>query len=287
MIDVKYALAAGAAAVALGAAGACAEERTTEADDGTAIAYEVRGEGDPALVFVHCWSCNRAFWREQADVFAADHRVVLIDLPGHGASGRDREAWTLAAYGDDVARVADAEGLGQVVLVGHSMGGPVALLAAAALGDRVEGVICVDTLHDAEFSMPEEVQQGWAQSFAGDYEGAMREGMGWLVPTDAALRAWVLEQALQADRGAVTALIPELGAFDTRAALSALDAPVRCINAVPWNDYALATAVGTNRRYADFDAVLMDGVGHFPHLERPGEFNGHLRALLEAIEAGE
>jgi len=262
---------------------AMAEEGTVAAADGTAIAYEVTGEGAPALVFVHCWACNRDFWRGQIDTFAADHRVVAIDLPGHGASGRDRAAWTLEAYADDVATVVETLDLSPVVLVGHSMGGPVSLLAAARLGARVESVVCADTLHDAAFEMPEEAIEGWRQAFEADYEGGMRQGIEGMVPDDEALRAWIGDEAMKADPDAIMALIPAFASFDLGAALEAASVPVRCINAVPYGPYAIPTAVETNRRYGDFDAVEMDGVGHYLHLEKPDAFNAHMRDMLDEI----
>ena len=261
-------------------------EGTIKAADGTTIAYEVRGDGEPALVFVHCWSCNRGFWREQLGLFAEDYTVVALDLPGHGASGRDRATWTLEAYADDVSRLVEELDLDRVVLVGHSMGGPVSLLAAVRLKERVAGVVCADTLHDAAFKMPEEALQGWLQSFEQDYEAGMRQGIASMVPKDEALRAWIVEEALKADREAMMALIPQLGAFDVADALSAVDVPVRCVNAVPYGEYALPTAIETNRRYADFDAVLMDDVGHFLQLERPEAFNARMREMLEQIARG-
>lgn len=257
--------------------------RTVAAADSTPIVFEVRGEGVPALLFVHCWACNRAFWREQHDEFARDHTVVVLDLPGHGAAGRDREAWTLAAYAEDVVRVVDVLGLERVVLVGHSMGGPVSLLAAARLGGRAEGVVCVDTLHDAAFSWPEDVIRQWTAAFEEDFEAAMRNGVAGMVPGNAELRDWIIAQGLVADRRAMTALIHEFPRFDLAAALSGAGVPVRCINAAPYGEYSMPTAVETNRRYADFDARIMEGVGHYLHLERPAEFNREMRELLAEI----
>ncbi|NIS33422.1 MAG: alpha/beta hydrolase, partial [Actinobacteria bacterium] len=51
---------------------------------GLTLHYDTRGSGDTALVFVHCWACDRAYWREQLDVFADRYRVVSLDLGGHG-----------------------------------------------------------------------------------------------------------------------------------------------------------------------------------------------------------
>ena len=54
------------------------------AKDGVPIHYSVQGKGEPALVFVHCWSCDRHLWDNQVPVFTKDHQVVTIDLPGLG-----------------------------------------------------------------------------------------------------------------------------------------------------------------------------------------------------------
>jgi pimeloyl-ACP methyl ester carboxylesterase len=261
---------------------------TVAAADGTPIAYEVRGEGTPALVFVHCWACNRGFWREQVEPFAADHRVVTLDLPGHGDSGRGRAEWTLEAYAEDVVRVVDALGLERLVLVGHSMGGPVSLLAAARLPGRATGVLCVDTLHDADFQWPREAIEQWIASYDADYEAVMGGAIAAMVPSGGELQRWITTQALAADRAAMRALLPEFPRFDLGAALAAAQVPVRCVNAAPAGEMTFATAIETNRRYGDFDAVLMEGVGHYPHLERPDEFNRHLRELLPQVTgAGE
>jgi pimeloyl-ACP methyl ester carboxylesterase len=113
---------------------------TLTAPDGVRIVYDDRGQGATALVFVHCWSCDRTFWREQADVFSDGYRVVTLDLAGHGESGKNRKTWTVAGLGGDVRAVVEKLGLKRVILVGHSMGGPVSLDAARQLRGRVVGV---------------------------------------------------------------------------------------------------------------------------------------------------
>jgi hypothetical protein len=88
--------------------------------DGVEIRYEVAGSGEPALVFVHGWSCDRSYWRAQVDHFAASHRTVALDLGGHGESSLGREDWTMASFAGDVRAVVEALDLRGVVLVGHS-----------------------------------------------------------------------------------------------------------------------------------------------------------------------
>ncbi len=67
--------------------------------DGIHIAYETRGEGTPALVFVHGWSCDRTYWDGQLPAFSRQFKVVAVDLAGHGESGLGRKTWTMGAFG--------------------------------------------------------------------------------------------------------------------------------------------------------------------------------------------
>src|SRR3970282_656221 len=107
--------------------GACAPKApvtgTVTAADQVAIKYETSGRGEPALVFVHCWTCTRGYWDKQAEHFAKSHQVVRLDLAGHGESGRERKDYTVEAFGGDVAAVVEKLGLKRVVLIGYSIGG--------------------------------------------------------------------------------------------------------------------------------------------------------------------
>jgi pimeloyl-ACP methyl ester carboxylesterase len=117
----------------------------TRSVDNIPIAYEVRGKGSPALVFVHGWSCNRGYWNAQLPPFSENHTVVAIDLGGHGESGLGRQSWTIYSFGSDVAAVVRKLGLQSVVLIAHSMGGDVIVDAARQLPGRVAGLVMVDT----------------------------------------------------------------------------------------------------------------------------------------------
>src|ERR1700694_1615371 len=102
---------------------------TVSSADGVPIAYEVRGQGPTTLVFVHGWSCDRNYWRHQMDAFQGQYRVIALDLAGHGASGKGRTAWNIPNFANDVAAVVRAVDAKNVVLIGHSLGGPVVVEA--------------------------------------------------------------------------------------------------------------------------------------------------------------
>lgn len=119
--------------------------RFTNSADGVPIAFEVAGRGNPPLVFVHGWSCDRRYWQAQLTVFSRQFETVAIDLAGHGASGLGRRQWTIDSFGADVASVVQELDLPKAILIGHSMGGDVITEAARRLPGRIAGLIWVDT----------------------------------------------------------------------------------------------------------------------------------------------
>src|ERR1700674_4752650 len=99
-----------------------------------AIAYDTAGSGDPAIVFVPGWSCDRTYFAPQFEHFAAHRGVVTLDLRGHGESSRIEPGagvYAIGAFADDVLAVAETLGLIGPVVVGHSLGALVALACAA------------------------------------------------------------------------------------------------------------------------------------------------------------
>jgi pimeloyl-ACP methyl ester carboxylesterase len=261
------------------------ESGTVVAADGTTIRYESRGHGIPALVFIHCWSCNRQYWDGQIEEFAKEHQVVTLDLGGHGDSGKERKDWTVKSFVQDVQAVLHRLKIKQAILIGHSMGGPIALLVAAAEPEAVKAVICVDTLQNAEAEPP----KAQMKIAADQMEIDLRKVNQAFLPTffykdsDPKTVAWVVDQASKADPKIAAALMRDLADFDLKAAMSAAKVPIRCINSAE-KIGPVFTDAAVNKKYADFEAILMPAVGHFPQLEKPAQFNGFLRQILEQLD---
>ena len=113
-------------------------------NDGVRISYDVAGEGRP-LVLLHGWCGDRSWWTEPAyvDELRSDHRLVIVDLRGHGTSDKPHEAaaYSADALTGDVFSVADAEGLDRFAIWGHSYGGWIAWMTAAAAPERVPAIV--------------------------------------------------------------------------------------------------------------------------------------------------
>ena len=251
--------------------------------DGVPIAYTVAGEGPGALLFIHGWGCDRYYWGSQLYDFADTQTVVTVDLAGHGDSGSERVDWTLASLARDVQAVVDHLGLQSVILVGHSMGGHVALEAARLMPDRVVGVIGVDTLLDAEYEYGEEWDELLAR-YEADFDGTCNEFVKMLFYEDAdpGLVAEITEDMCDISPEVGIALLRAFPDHDFAGLLETVEAPVRAINSAKW-----PTNVEGNRKYdPDFEVIIIEGSGHFPMREKREEFDRLLEQVIEELTSG-
>jgi pimeloyl-ACP methyl ester carboxylesterase len=252
---------------------------TVSSADGVSIAFETRGSGTPAIVFVHCWCCDRSFFDQQMSALESQHMVVGLDLAGHGQSGAAREAWSIEAFAADVEAVVTQLALDQFVLVGHSMGGPVALAAARRMPERVRGIVAIDTLHNVERVRKPEERDGWKAMFATDFEASMRDAVKSYLfrpDSDPEVVSWVTERAVRCDPTVALGAVDGMHEFDEAAAAAAVQAPVRAIN----TDLNSTEVDANKRHFRDYGLLIMEGLGHYPHLEASAAFNGHLERVI-------
>ncbi len=256
--------------------------RMTESADGVPIAYEVQGSGEPTMVFIHGWSGDGRYWRGQVPYFSQQHRVVTLDLAGHGHSGLEREDFTMPAFGEDVKAVLEDLNVEQALLIGHSMGGPVAVEAARLMPERVIGIVGVDTFHHVAPQMSQSDLEQMLAPMQEDFTDAARHFVAtmFIEETDAALRDWVIRDMTAAVPDVALSAFEDMGArhIDGEAAqhFEELTVPVVAINADLW-----PTDVEANRQLLpEFDAVIMEGSDHFLHMARPAAFNRELDRVI-------
>jgi pimeloyl-ACP methyl ester carboxylesterase len=112
--------------------------------DGHRVAYRAAGRGGPTLVFVHGWTCDMTSWKYQFPAFAKTHRVIALDLPGHGASDKPDVTYSMDLFARAVDAVLTADGSKRAVLVGHSMGTMVVRQFYRLHKDKTAALVVVD-----------------------------------------------------------------------------------------------------------------------------------------------
>lgn len=259
--------------------------RVVHSKDGTPISYEVYGQGEPTLVFVHGWSCDARYWRAQVPHFSKKHRVVMLDLAGHGHSGSTRTKYMMLSFGEDVRAVVEAVGSRSTILIGHSMGGSVIAEAARLMPKRTMGLIGIDTLENVEYPLTQEAFDQMLAPFKKDFPVACQQFVKemMLPSTDPLIRDWILSDMSAAPPAvAISAMNEVLSQYVTGELAKIFDeirAPVVTVNGDLWPiDYE------ANRRHmSSFDAIVLKNTDHFLMIDRAEEFNKALEKAIETI----
>lgn len=247
--------------------------------DGSPIAYGVQGQGEPTIVFIHCWTCNHQFWKDQIKYFSQTHRVLWVDLAGHGESDSHRDRYTMSAFGEDVAAAVKAAEADKVILVGHSMGGPVVVEAAKRLGNRVVGIVGVDTFFTPfQYPKDQEAINAFVKPFESDFHGT----------SEKLLRSMF---APGVDPRQIDRIVGMFSGADPKVGVSAM------YELFQWNaehaDEDLARYAGilyninaapTGKETVPNDHVVMvPGVGHFIAQVKPQAFNQALEDIITKL----
>jgi pimeloyl-ACP methyl ester carboxylesterase len=260
------------------------ERKTCQAPDGVTIVYSVRGTGEPALVFIHGGLADRTFWDGQIEFFSPRHKTIALDLAGHGESGANRKTWGLSEFGADVRAVADAEKVRQVILVGNSLGGPVAIEAALLLPGRALGVVGVDTFQDLGYEVTREEMKQRAEAFRRDYAGNLKQMVKVLfhADVDPALAAEAERRMSGTSPETAYAMFLGMGGYDTGVSARKLGVPLRAVN----GDLYPTDIEAVRKVKPDFDAVVLPHTGHYPMLECPDIFNARLAEVIRGLIEG-
>jgi len=258
--------------------------RIAIAPDGVHVQYRVYGSGEPALVFIHGWSCDSNYWREQLAAFDKKYTVVTVDLAGHGGTDGNRTDWSITRFGQDVATALSAVPNKQIILVGHSMGGPVAIEAARLLKGRVIGIIGVDTFKSIGAPVPTKVQVDAAlKPFEADFIGQTRTLVAdhlFVKGSHPQLAQKIAyDMSLSSPRVAVPSMRAVLG-YDFTEPLKDISVPIVAINSdlgEPVNEARIRKVL------PKFRAVTLPGTGHFLMMEDPQRFNPALDAEVTTL----
>ncbi len=112
--------------------------------DGARVHYKSYGKGKDALVLVHGWTCNLENWRAQIPEFAKRNRVIALDLPGHGLSDKPQVSYTMDLFANAIDAVMRDAKVERAVVVGHSMGTPVARQFYRKYPQKTLAIVIVD-----------------------------------------------------------------------------------------------------------------------------------------------
>jgi pimeloyl-ACP methyl ester carboxylesterase len=245
--------------------------RTVSRAEDTTISYTVDGPvGGSTWVYIHGWGCRRTDFAPAAAYLPATDRVISVDLAGHGDSTSARTDWTMAEFARDVAAVLDAESVARCVVVGHSMGGAVALELARLRPDTVTQVVGLDSFHYLGLypAIEDTAARGLLQTFEDDFSAGVRSlvVMGSVPDTDPAFGETVFAKMSSVAPAVGVGALAEMLRWDMDEALAAVPHPVSTLAVRGLLDPAAP------ERYGDrIDFVVHELGSHHFLLEQPAE----------------
>ncbi len=250
--------------------------------------YRYEGSGKITLIFIHGWNINSSYWDEQIDYFSDAYSVYAIDLPGFGKSKAERSNWSMEEYALDVKDFIKTLELKNIILIGHSMSGGIAIEVALKSSDEILGVIGVDNLKMiGRTSLLEEKLQ--IDNFIGklhtDYKGSVSAYVDErLLPpsSDDEINKRVKKDFESADPDVSVEVYKNLIEFSETLTekLKMLPQKLYLIN----SDLRPTFEKGLNEACKNgYEVLTIRGTGHFPMIEKPVEFNGLLTDVLNSI----
>ena len=263
-----------------------------EVEPGVRLFVQEVGSGQP-VVLIPGWAMSHATWDTQVRVLAATHRVVCIDLRGHGCSDKPYDGYSIDRHATDVIAVLDQLGLGPVTLVGWSMGGSVAFSVAARAPERVARLVLAGS-NGVRFLADDEFPDGFPAAGAATLIGGelnarpryRREAMtAALFKPDEPVVDWLVADSLQTPSWAGAASLEGLLAADHRADLARVTMPVLFLHGADDAFWNVAGSRWVAQRLTDARLVELPACGHCPHIEAADAFNEELVSFIGA-EAG-
>jgi pimeloyl-ACP methyl ester carboxylesterase len=246
---------------------------------GISLAYDVDGAGEPPMLLVHGWGCDRSYLAPQFEYFAQSHAVLAVDLRGHGESGEPDPGpgrYAVEVLADDVLAVVATVGLHRPVLVGHSLGALVGLSCATWPG-VLSALVMVDPAPITNERAKAFFRES-ADAVRADLDGTWRTefARGFFLPTDTVRRDEIIAEFPAGPPGIAGDVLQAMGEFDGTGALSRATVPVLSIgSAHPAN-----SAADLRNACPQITIGQTVGSGHFNQLEVPGQVNAMIEKFL-------
>ena len=247
--------------------------------DGIALAYEEAGSGLPPMLLVHCWCCDHGYMTPQFEHFVRGHRVISVDLRGHGESDKPRQDYTPAGFADDLAWLCGQLHVEKPVVVGHSMGGNVAFELARRCPDLPAAIIAVDSaIIPAQWVIDAVKQHMGTLRTSGYQEGQKAWVSGFFQPSDGdQLKAEILEgMSSLPPYVMISALDHHILSWDGAGAVAACKIPALLV--------AAATPLADLERMRQLCPQLVIGqtvgAGHFNNRVVPEQVNAMIERFL-------
>lgn len=258
--------------------------------DSGIVHYEVFGRGKPILL-LHGWLGSWRYWMPTMESLADTYRTYALDFWGFGDSDKPGNLYRIDDYVRQVSDFLDGLGIAKASLVGHSLGGVVALRTTLELPQRVDKLVLVDTpiYGDSLSGSLKAVRNPFSRLVAGP---KALVGL-WMRALKKSSADWsqmyeeIVEDTERLDENAVQQSVESMLSLDLRPRLSSLYTHTLVVYGEK-DEFVdpQQTGLFVNGPVATAQVVILSGCRHFPFLDEPSKFNRLLKEFM-ASELGQ
>jgi pimeloyl-ACP methyl ester carboxylesterase len=250
------------------------------ARNGLKLYYEREGSGAPPLLFVHGWCCDHTFFEPQFEHFRSSHTVIAMDLRGCGRSDRPEAGYDIPTLADDVAWLVDAIGISRPIVVGHSLGGMIAIELAAKHPSVPLAIIADDPGPIDPLPETRRIFEDFARDLDGPEGEAARRA--WVEDTpgltvDADRRRWIVETMCSVPLSVAAACIRGVNEWNGSAALELCQRPLLVLRSATGGSNEAARLLPLK---PDLHFGVTVGAGHFHQIEVPEQVTAMMERFI-------
>jgi len=262
---------------------------TTIRKDGTdAIELNMvkKGQGDP-LIFIHGWAASHRFWKHQVPFFAQSNQVISYDLRGHGDSGKPETGYQITDHLHDLEKLLTENRLSKLVLIGHSLGGMIALQYALEHPLTPRALVLVGTSPHPVASRKRSIQFSFLQlliRMSRKRAANFTERALFAPNVRPELVEWVNKESMRTPTHVILEILKSVKSFNIVSQLSEIQAPTLIV----YSEFETAVESQALNQMQELipkaKLQMISGAGHNCMLEQPSQFNSVLDGFLRELK---